>query len=57
MSRLTSSTQQEVGHKNKASFLEQALYSLQKGELSQGNLLGHKVHDPTHIWQKGRILS
>lgn len=57
MSRFTSSTQQEAGHKNKVSLLEPALYSLQMGELSQGSLPGHKVHDPTHIWQKARILS
>ena len=57
MSRLTNSTQQEAGHKNEMSFLEPVLYSLQVGELSQGSLPGHKVHDPTHIWQKARILS
>lgn len=59
MSRLTSSTQQEAGHKHEMSFLEPVLYSLQMGmgELSQGSLPGHKVHDPTHIWQKACILS
>lgn len=57
MSRLTNSTQQETGHKNEMSFLEPVLYSLQMRELSQGSLPGHKVHDPTHIWQKARILS
>lgn len=57
MSRLTSSTQQEAVHKNKVSFLERALYSLKMGELSQGSLPGHKIHDPTHIWPKAHILS
>lgn len=56
MSRFTSSTQQEAGHKNKVSLLEPALYSLQMGELSQGTKsMTPPIFDKKHAsWVKPR---